>query len=66
VSPGSSTITLTSSPTTVVGADWWDLVYDNYGDGSTVTANAKAYAWVGDTATRVIGTSTDASKGWAP
>ncbi len=64
--PGASTITLTTSPTTVVGTDYWDLVYDDYGNGTVLQAGQKLYAVVGDGTTRVIGTSTDPTMGWAP
>lgn len=66
VNPGAGTITLTTNPTTVVGADWWDVVFDNYGNGSTVSAHEKQYAWTASYSSGVIGTSTDAAQTWSP
>jgi hypothetical protein len=68
VSPGAgtSTITLTTSPVTNPTGQVWDLVFDNYGNGSTVSSHAQKFAWTGDYANDVIGTSTDEATRWAP
>jgi hypothetical protein len=68
LSVSGAAITLTSSPVTVVAAPSaeYDLVFDDYGNGSATTDNMEDFAWVGSYSTRVIGTSTDAARKWAP
>jgi hypothetical protein len=62
-----NTITLDSAPATVIGVgEWWHLVFDDYYDGTAITENMADYAWVGDYAANVIGTSADPADFWAP
>lgn len=44
----------------------WDLRFDDYGNGSTLQAAQKRWAWVGGASSRVIASSSDQRKTWAP
>jgi hypothetical protein len=57
-----STITVSPNPATVIGTDWYDVVFDSY---SSPTTNMRAYAYVGAYSTRKINGSDDALR-WAP
>jgi hypothetical protein len=63
-----TTIELQDAPITAVASASaeYDLVFDDYGNGASTTANMETFAWVGSYSTRVIGTSTDAARKWAP
>jgi len=69
--PGTRTITLTGSPNAawqaiIAGGGIVDMIFRKYGNGSVLTAAQELFAFVGDEATEVIDTSSDAVKRYAP
>ncbi len=69
--PGSSTITLSGSPhadwaAIIAGGGYVELVSQDYGNGSVLTATQEAFCYVGLETTEIIGTSTDPLRRFAP